>query len=69
MRIVPCWLPSLSPAQGAKVLAHYNRSSERLQPLQKEANGRLVAVQADLRSEDDNAKLFKDFPCQVLVGE
>lgn len=51
------------------MLAHYNRSASNLEQLRQEAGFALTLVQANLTKEDDVEKLFKERPCQILVGE
>ncbi|KAK9895798.1 NAD dependent epimerase/dehydratase [Cystobasidium minutum MCA 4210] len=54
-------------SQGARVLAHYNRSSANLETLKKEAGEALTLVQANLTQESDVDKIFANQSCQVLV--
>lgn len=55
-------------AQGAKVIAHYNRSKDNLDGLVSQNSGRVEAVQADLKSEKAVDSLFSNRKCQILVG-
>lgn len=56
-------------AQGARVLAHYNRSASNLEQLKKQAGEAMTLVQANLTKEEDVETLFKGHSCQILIGK